>query len=74
MGRRPAALAARGQAGLGTHAVSERSCADSAWRASDREIAAHLGITPARAQKHVQGLLGRLGVPNRMAAVAALMS
>jgi DNA-binding NarL/FixJ family response regulator len=42
--------------------------------ASDREIAAHLGITPATAQKHVQGLLRRLGVPNRAAAVAALMS
>lgn len=42
--------------------------------ASDREIAGSLGITTSTAQKHVQGLLRRLGAPNRAAAVAAMMS
>jgi len=42
--------------------------------ASDREIGGRLGITTSTAQKHVQGLLRRLDVPNRAAAVAATMS
>lgn len=41
--------------------------------ASDREIGGRLGITTSTAQKHVQGLLRRLDVPNRAAAVAAMM-
>ncbi len=41
--------------------------------ASDREIGDHLGITTSTTQKHVQALLRRLEVPNRAAAVAALM-
>ena len=42
--------------------------------ASDREIGSRLGITTSTTQKHVQGLLRRLDVPNRAAAVAATMS
>lgn len=42
--------------------------------ASDREIGGRLGITTSTAQKHVQGLLRRLDVPNRAAAVAAMLS
>lgn len=42
--------------------------------ASDREIGGRLGITTSTTQKHVQGLLRRLDVPNRAAAVAAMMS
>ena len=42
--------------------------------ASDREIGGRLGIKTSTAQKHVQGLLRRLDVPNRAAAVAAMMS
>ena len=42
--------------------------------ASDREIGGRLGIATSTAQKHVQGLLRRLDVPNRAAAVAAMMS
>jgi len=38
--------------------------------ASDKEIAAALGIATATAQKHVSNLLTRLGAPNRAAAVA----
>ncbi len=41
--------------------------------ASDREIGHHLGITTSTTQKHVQALLRRLDVPNRAAAVAAMM-
>ena len=41
--------------------------------ASDREIGDHLGIATSTTQKHVQALLRRLDVPNRAAAVAALM-
>jgi len=41
--------------------------------ASDREIGDHLGITTSTTQKHVQALLRRLEVPNRAAAVAAVM-
>ncbi len=40
--------------------------------ASDKEIAGALGIATATAQKHVTNILGRLGVPNRAAAVAAV--
>jgi DNA-binding NarL/FixJ family response regulator len=39
--------------------------------ATDKEIAARLGIATATAQKHVANILRRLGVPNRAAAVAA---
>ncbi len=39
--------------------------------ATDKEIAAQLGIAPATAQKHVTNILQRLHVPNRAAAVAA---
>ena len=42
--------------------------------ASDREIGGRLGIATSTAQKHVQGLLRRLDVPNRAAAVAAILS
>jgi DNA-binding NarL/FixJ family response regulator len=42
--------------------------------ASDREIGGRLGIATSTAQKHVQGLLRRLDVPNRAAAVAAMLS
>ncbi len=42
--------------------------------ASDREIGSRLGIATSTAQKHVHGLLRRLDVPNRAAAVAAMMS
>lgn len=42
--------------------------------ASDREIGGRLGITTSTTQKHVQALLRRLDVPNRAAAVAAMMS
>ena len=42
--------------------------------ATDREIAGSLGISTSTAQKHVQGLLRRLGVTNRAAAVAAMMA
>jgi DNA-binding NarL/FixJ family response regulator len=42
--------------------------------ASDREIGGRLGITTSTAQKHVQALLRRLDVPNRAAAVAAMLS
>ncbi len=42
--------------------------------ASDREIGGRLGITTSTAQKHVQGLLRRLDVPNRAAAVAAMLT
>jgi DNA-binding NarL/FixJ family response regulator len=38
--------------------------------AADKEIAAHLGIAVATANKHVANTLKRLGVPNRAAAVA----
>lgn len=38
--------------------------------ATDKEIAAHLGIAVATANKHVANTLQRLGVPNRAAAVA----
>jgi DNA-binding NarL/FixJ family response regulator len=38
--------------------------------AADKEIAAHLGIAVATANKHVANILRRLGVPNRAAAVA----
>jgi DNA-binding NarL/FixJ family response regulator len=41
--------------------------------ASDREIGDRLGITTSTTQKHVQALLRRLAVPNRAAAVAAMM-
>ena len=40
---------------------------------TDKEIASRLGIAMATAQKHVTGLLRRLDVPNRAAAVAAVM-
>jgi DNA-binding NarL/FixJ family response regulator len=39
--------------------------------ASDKEIAARIGVRTATAQKHVARLLRRLGVRNRAAAVAA---
>ena len=39
--------------------------------ATDKEIAAALGIATATAQKHVTNILQRLQVPNRAAAVAA---
>jgi DNA-binding NarL/FixJ family response regulator len=39
--------------------------------ATDKEIAATLGIATATAQKHVTNILQRLQVPNRAAAVAA---
>lgn len=39
--------------------------------ATDKEIAAELGIASATAQKHVTNILQRLHVPNRAAAVAA---
>lgn len=39
--------------------------------ATDKEIAARLGIAQTTAQKHVSNLLKRLGVPNRAAAVSA---
>lgn len=39
--------------------------------ATDKEIAAELGIASATAQKHVTNTLQRLHVPNRAAAVAA---
>jgi DNA-binding NarL/FixJ family response regulator len=42
--------------------------------ASDREIGDRLGIATSTTQKHVQGLLRRLDVPNRAAAVAAMLS
>lgn len=42
--------------------------------ASDREIGDLLGITTSTTQKHVQGVLRRLDVPNRAAAVAAMLS
>lgn len=42
--------------------------------AADKEIARTLGITTATAQKHVTNLLKRLGVPNRAAAAAVLVS
>jgi DNA-binding NarL/FixJ family response regulator len=42
--------------------------------ASDREIGGRLGITTSTTQKHVQALLKRLDVPNRAAAVAAMLS
>jgi DNA-binding NarL/FixJ family response regulator len=45
-----------------------------AMGAADKEIARSLGITTATAQKHVTNLLKRLGVPNRAAAAAALVS
>lgn len=38
--------------------------------ATDKQIAAALGIAPATAQKHASNLVRRLGVPNRAAAVA----
>lgn len=38
--------------------------------ATDKEIAATLGITASTAQKHASNLVRRLGVPNRAAAVA----
>lgn len=38
--------------------------------ATDKEIAASLGIAPTTAQKHVTNILRRLQVPNRAAAVA----
>ena len=38
--------------------------------ATDKEIAAHLGIAVATANKHIANTLRRLGVPNRAAAVA----
>lgn len=41
--------------------------------ATDKEIAATLGIRTATAQKHVANVLRRLGVPNRAAAVGLLM-
>jgi DNA-binding NarL/FixJ family response regulator len=41
--------------------------------ASDREIGHRLGITTSTTQKHVQALLRRLEVPNRAAAVAAIL-
>jgi DNA-binding NarL/FixJ family response regulator len=41
--------------------------------ASDKEIGNALGIATATAQKHVTGLLKRLDVPNRAAAVAATL-
>jgi DNA-binding NarL/FixJ family response regulator len=41
--------------------------------ASDREIGRMLGITTSTTQKHVQALLRRLEVPNRAAAVAAML-
>ena len=41
--------------------------------ATDKEIAAALGIRTATAQKHVANVLRRLGVPNRAAAVGLLM-
>jgi len=40
--------------------------------ATDKELAAVLGITTATAQKHVANILARLGVPNRAAAAALL--
>ena len=40
--------------------------------ATDKEIAAALGIRTATAQKHVANLLRRLGVANRAAAVGML--
>lgn len=40
--------------------------------ATDKEIAAALGIATATAQKHVTNILERLNVPNRAAAVAAV--
>ena len=40
--------------------------------ATDKEIAAVLGIATATAQKHVTNILERLQVPNRAAAVAAV--
>jgi DNA-binding NarL/FixJ family response regulator len=42
--------------------------------ATDKEIAAALGIATATAQKHVTNILQRLQVPNRAAAVAATAS
>jgi DNA-binding NarL/FixJ family response regulator len=41
---------------------------------SDREIGSKLGITTSTAQKHVHELLRRLDVPNRAAAVAAMLA
>lgn len=38
--------------------------------ATDKQIAATLGIAPSTAQKHASNLVRRLGVPNRAAAVA----
>jgi DNA-binding NarL/FixJ family response regulator len=38
--------------------------------ATDKEIAAQIGVRTATAQKHVARLLKRLGVRNRAAAVA----
>jgi DNA-binding NarL/FixJ family response regulator len=42
--------------------------------ASDREIGHRLGITTSTAQKHVQAIMRRLDVPNRAAAVAAILA
>lgn len=42
--------------------------------ATDKEIAAVLGIAQATAQKHVTNILQRLQVPNRAAAVAVISS
>ena len=42
--------------------------------ATDKEIAAVLGIAQATAQKHVTNILQRLHVPNRAAAVAVMSS
>jgi DNA-binding NarL/FixJ family response regulator len=42
--------------------------------ATDKEIARSLGITTPTAQKHVANVLKRLGVPNRAAAAAALVT
>ena len=42
--------------------------------AADKEIARTLGVTTATVQKHVTNVLKRLGVPNRAAAAAVLVS
>jgi len=39
---------------------------------SDKEIAARLGVSPRTASRHVDGILRRLGVDNRVQAAVAI--
>jgi DNA-binding NarL/FixJ family response regulator len=68
--RRTAALTASRDTGLTPR--QRQIVALIARGATDKEIAAVLGIATATAQKHVTNILERLQVPNRAAAVAAV--